>query len=130
MDEDIIDAARTIRPYLPELVGNEADAYDREIAGLIAEAQAGHDVDGELLAVLSRSQATHTWAARVLENDRHLPPDIQRIADRSYEPLAGVGEPVAAERYLCPRGDYVRYRISISDPAPVCPTHECALETS
>jgi hypothetical protein len=129
MDEDIVDVARTIRPYLQELVGTEADAYDREIAGLIAEARAGHDVDDELLAVLSRSPTAHAWAARVLENDRHLPPDIQQIADRSYQPLPGAGEAVAAERYQCPRGDYVWYRISVSDPVPDCPTHQCALET-
>ena len=130
MDEDIIDVARTIRPYLPKLVGTEADAYDREIAGLIAQAQAGNDVGDQLLAVLTRSSAVHDWAAHVLENDRHLPPDIQQIAERGFQLLPGLGEPVAAERYQCPHGDYVWYQISVSDQAPDCPTHECALTTS
>jgi hypothetical protein len=115
---------------LPTLVGSEADLYDREIAGLIAEAQVGHDIGDELLAVLRRSPIVHDWAARVLENDRHLPPDIQRITDRSYQSLPGQGEPVEAERYECPYGDYVWYRISISDPVPSCQTHKCVLKAS
>jgi hypothetical protein len=133
MDEDIVDVARTIRPYLPKLVGTEADAYDREIADLIAKAQAGHDVGDQLHAVLTRSSAVHDWAARVLENDQHLPPDIQPIAERrerGYQPLPGLGEPVMADRYECPYGDYVWYQISVSDPVPDCPTHKCTLRTS
>jgi len=130
MDEDVIDVARTIRAYLPKLVGIEADAYDREIADLIAKAQAGDDVGEQLLAVLTRSPTVHDWAARVLENDRHLPPDIQPITERGYQPLPGPGEPIQAERYECPYGDYVWYQISVSDPVPDCLTHKCALTIS
>ena len=130
MDEDIIDVARTIRPYLPRLVGAEADACDREIVDLIAEAQAGHDVGDQLLAVLTRSPTVHEWAAGLLENERHLPPDVLLKAERGYQPLPGAGEPVEAQRYECPYGDYVWYRISISDRPPGCPTHNCALTTS
>ena len=106
MDEDLIDVARTIRPYLPDLVGAETEVYDQEVADLIAEAHGGHDVDEQLIAVLTRSETIHVWAARVLENDRHLPPEIQQITERAYQPLPGPGEPVAAERFECPYGDY------------------------
>jgi len=57
MDEDVIDVARAIRPYLPELVGAEAAAYDREIADLTAEAHGGRDVGDQLAALLTRSAA-------------------------------------------------------------------------
>jgi hypothetical protein len=129
MDEDIFDVARTIRPYLPKLVGTEAHAYDQEIAHLIAKAQDGYDVDDQMLAVLTRSPAVRDWSARVLENDRHLPPNIQQ-AERGFQPLPGLGEPVEAERYECPCGDYVWYKISVSDSVPQCPTHKCALVSS
>jgi hypothetical protein len=130
VDEDILDVARTIRPYLPELVGAEADSYDRELADLLAEARGGRDVGDQLVAVLTRSAAAHAWAARVLESDRHLPPELQQIRERGYQPLPGPGEPVDAERYECPEGDYVWYRISVSAPVPICPTHKSPLVAS
>jgi len=125
--DDIVDVARTIRPYLSELVGAEADAYDRELADLLAEARDGRDVGDQLTAVLTRSAAVHAWAARVLENERHLPPEIQQITERGYQPLPGLGEPVDAARYECPHGDYVWYRISVGFPVPTCPTHRLLL---
>jgi hypothetical protein len=129
VDEDIVDVARTIRPYLSALVGEEAGAYDREIAGLLARARDGYDVSDQLLAVLTRSKATHAWAARVLENHWHLPPEISREQERGYQPLPGHGETVDAEKFECPFGDYVWYRISVGVPVPACPTatHNCPL---
>ena len=127
MDEDIVNVARTIRPYLSALVGEEADAYDREIAGLLARAQEGHDVSDQLLAVLTQSRTTHAWAARVLEDDRHLPPEISQELERGFQPLPGHGEKVDAEQFECPHGDYVWYRISVGVPVPACPTHTCPL---
>jgi hypothetical protein len=129
VDEGIVDVARTIRPYLPALVGEEAGMYDREIAGLLARARDGHDVSDQLFAVLTRSKPTHAWAARVLENDRHLPPEISRELERGYQPLPGHTGTVKAEKFECPFGDYVWYRISVGMPVPRCPTptHNCLL---
>jgi hypothetical protein len=128
VDEDIVNVARMIRPYLPALVGDEADEYDREIAGLLARAHNGEDVSDRLLAVLTRSKATHGWAARVLESDRQLPPEISQPLERGYQQLPGDDGVIDAERFECPHGDYVWYRISVGVVAPPCPTHpECPL---
>jgi hypothetical protein len=129
VDEDIIEVARTIRPYLPDLVGAEAGAYDQEIAQLLAEARTGRDVSDQLFTVLTRSPAAHAWSARVLEDEQHRPPEIAppRVRSYNFEQLAGAGEPVDAERYACPEGDYVWYRISVAVPVPACPTHKCPL---
>jgi hypothetical protein len=130
MDEQLLEAARAIRPYLPELVGAEASAYDQEIARLIADAQAGRNVDEQLFTVLSRPADVRDWVASVLESDRNLPPRIQQVIERGYHSLPGPGEPVDAERYECAYGDYVWYQLSVGDLVPQCPTHKRGLVSS
>jgi hypothetical protein len=128
VNEDIVNVARTIRPYLPALVGDEADEYDREIAYLVARARDGEDVSDQLLAVLTRSNAIHAWAARVLESDQQVPPEVSQALERGFQGLPGDGGVVDAEKFECPRGDYVWYRISVGVAVPPCPTHpECPL---
>jgi hypothetical protein len=128
VDEDIMNVARMIRPYLPALVGDETDEYDREIAGLLARARDGDDVSDQLLAVLTRSKATHAWAARVLESGRQLPPEVSQTLERGYQQLLGDGGVIGAEKFECPCGDYAWYRISVGVTVPRCPTHpECPL---
>jgi hypothetical protein len=130
VDEDIVDVAKKIRPYLLDLMGEEAAECDRTIAGLLAEALDGHDVTDRLTDVLTQSRTTHAWAARVLENDRHLPPEISQARERGYQPLPGRGEAFDAEKFECPSGDYVWYRMSVGDPIPACPTHKSLLVAS
>lgn len=127
MDDDIVDVAKKIRPFLPDLVGDDAPEYDRVIAGLIADSRDGRDVTAQLSEVLTRSAATHAWAARVLEDDRRLPP---RVLERGFQPLPGYGEVIDAERFECPDGDYVWYRMSVGDTVPSCTTHHRLLVLS
>lgn len=122
MDKDIVIAAQTIRPYLSALAGEEAAAYDREIAGLLARARDGHDVSEQLLAVLTRSRAMHAWAARVIADERHLPPEIVQALERGYQTLPGDGGIIDAEKFACCYGDFVWFRISVGVPVPDCPT--------
>lgn len=124
MDESILDVARTIRPYLKELVGEEAAGYDQEISRLLAAALAGTDVGDELMSVLVRSSAVQTWAAQVLEDDLHRPPEMQPVDELGYEPLpTPEGPPTEAEKFCCPAGDYVWWRRSIGQQVPACPDH-------
>jgi hypothetical protein len=123
MDEDILEVARVIRPYLPDLVGSEAPAYDEHIAGLIAAAQTGHDVSDDLTAVFQRSAEVHAWAAQVLQDDQHRPPDLQVTLELGFEPLPGEGGPVQADKYCCPNGDCTWWRRYAGQPIPSCPSH-------
>jgi hypothetical protein len=127
VDDDIVDVAKKIRPFLEELVEDEAPEYDRIIAGLIADSRGGRDVTAPLTEVLTGSDATHAWVARVLENGRRLPP---RVLDRGFQQLPGYGEVIDAERFECPDGDYVWYRMSVGDKVPSCPTHDRLLVLS
>jgi hypothetical protein len=121
MDEDLLDVARTIRPYLEELVGAEAAFYDQEIARLLAAAHAGADVDERLTVVLSRSTATHAWAAKTLEDELHRPPHLQPVRELGFEHLPGKESPTATDKYCCPERDFVWWRRSVAKPVPPCP---------
>jgi len=49
-DEVVLEAARSIRPYLNELAGPEAGDLDRQLSGLLGEAASGRDgIDGRVL---------------------------------------------------------------------------------
>ena len=136
MDELLLDAARSIRPYLVDLVGDRALDVDRRIVLLLIRADAGHDVDEDLLGVLTETPATQEWAASVIENDRHLPPDLQHLQERDAvgPPLAyravpnPYGEPVDAERYTCPVDrNYVWWRRHVGQEVRQCPDHPSVL---
>jgi hypothetical protein len=123
MDEDLLEVARVIRSYLPDLVGSEAGSYDERIAGLLAAARSGEKVDEELAAVLQQRSAMHVWAARVLQDELHRPPDLQPAFELGFEPLPGAASPVQAAKYCCPEHDFVWWRRSAGQAVPSCPTH-------
>ena len=88
-------------------------------------------MDDAILDLLTESPATHSWAASVIEDERHLPPDLQArllrsIEDGGFSPLPNPygGDPVDALRYVCPvDGSYVWWRTSVGQPVPTCPDH-------
>jgi hypothetical protein len=124
VDESILDVARTIRPYLEELVGEEAAGYDQEISRLLTASLAGTNVDDELMSVLVRSDEVQSWAAQVLEDDLHRPPELQPVDELGYEPLpTPQGPPTEAEKFCCPSGDYVWWRRFVGAPMRTCPDH-------
>ncbi len=127
-DEQILEAARAIRPYLAELVGPDADRVDEELAALLARSRDGEhgEVEGLILDCLMRNPATHDWAARFLIHQR---PADAGTGQRGYDPLGGEGELVAALRFACPEGgDTVWYRRSVGQKPPICTTHGLTLQ--
>lgn len=125
MDQDIIDVARTIRFYLPELVSDKADAYDNEIKNLLARAHEGVDVGDEIMAVLTRS-GVKEWVIRVFEDQYHRPPALlPRDRGTVYErPPSPVTTPVLSDKYECPVDrNYVWYRPAVGYSIPDCKDH-------
>lgn len=112
--EKILDCARSIRPYLPELVGTEAETVDRQLADLLAQARVGDSVDAEILALLKRIPNTRNWAAEFLAPEQF---------SKGFERLPGSSGAISAQKFVCPYGDYVWYRRSAGIPVPTCPTH-------
>lgn len=112
--DKILEGARLIRSYLPELLGDQAPAVDRDIAALLALAQQGETVDEPLLTLLKDHEATYLWMGEYLST--------QQVA-KGFEPLPGRSGAIAAPKYTCPQGDYVWYQRSAGQPIPHCPSH-------
>lgn len=112
--EELLECSRSIRPYLLELLGAEAEAFDLQLADLLAQAKAGESVDTKILELLKSHPKTRNWAAEFLA-PKQIP--------KGFERLPGSSDAVAAQKFVCPEGDYVWYRRSVGVPIPICPTH-------
>ena len=129
MDEGVWEAARCVRPYLVELLGPVAAvAVDAELARLLNDRADGEDVGERLREVLDAHDATGVFLARVLDDaPAYRPPGLSGRS-KSYQGLAGDPQPVGADRFACPCGDYVWYLPEVGTRVPQCPTHRCPLE--
>ncbi|NJN87077.1 MAG: hypothetical protein HC881_13255 [Leptolyngbyaceae cyanobacterium SL_7_1] len=120
---DILEAARSIRPYLNELLGvTNAEAIDHQLAELLAQANTGRSVDNSILELLATQDATREWIAAFLQ-DKQQPEHL-----RSFSPLPGPPSIVSAAKFVCPQGDYIWYRPRVGIEPPPCPTHDIPLD--
>jgi hypothetical protein len=127
-EQGLLEAARVIRPYLPDLVGPEAKRLDGQISELLARADTDDTVTTSLRSLLDQHEATRDFLAEVLADaPRYLPPDLRpdgvRSRDPGLQPLPGPVGPVYADLYSCPYGDFEFYQLALDDPIPPCPTH-------
>jgi hypothetical protein len=125
-DQVVLEAACAIRPYLPELLGNDASKVDAELSALL-EVESGSGVEVERLhRLLQRDEATREWLLEFLDDPAHVPPDVQAV--RSSGVQFPDGNPVRAVRYRCPEADhYVWYRRTVTERVAECPDHACTL---
>lgn len=118
-EREVLDAARAIRPHLPDLVGEGADEVDDQLQLLLVRSETGETVKIAILQVLGQRDATRQWAYELLKVPQR---------DRSYEALPGKVQVVSVPKYVCPKGDGTPwYRFSISDQVPLCPNHRILL---
>lgn len=121
--EDVIEAARIIQPYLPDLLGPEAPTVDRALVDLLAKVESGEAVDNQILEFLAERDATREWTRQFLTDK--MPPPVMR----SYDPLAGSVSKIDANAFACPEPNcnYVWYRPKAGIEAPLCPEHQIPL---
>lgn len=130
MDHGILEAARVIRPNLTELVGPAAEELDARIAELLAADAAGKDVTVELRSLFANDDATQSFLDAVLGDAPHYrPPSIlpSDLRGPGFTQLAGDVAAPHANRYVCPLGDYVWYRLLVGATVPLCGTHQITL---
>lgn len=124
-DDGVLEAARAIRPYLSDFLDPAlAGTLDRRIANQLADPAASVT---ELRSLLEEQEDTAWFLRRVLSDKWHRPPYQQPPGVR--DPVSPGGDPalIEADRYSCPRGDYVRYRPEVGSAVPDCPTHGISL---
>ncbi|NEQ34005.1 MAG: choline/carnitine O-acyltransferase [Leptolyngbya sp. SIO4C5] len=120
--EDILEAARSIRPYLNELIDpSAAEQLDQTLAELLAQAEQNSSVKILIQKHLREHAETRQWVKDFLE-DKKLPNE-----NRSFQPLPGHRSIVNAPKFVCPEGDYVWYRPRAGMEPPQCPTHHIPL---
>ncbi|MEK6438966.1 hypothetical protein [Pseudonocardia sp. T1-2H] len=117
-DDDILEAARTIRSVLAEMPGiDDPAAIDAALAAAVSE----HDVQAAR-AELWRRPVMRRWAKEFVRLG--VPPELVLEQTRSgAAPPPGHGGIVAAPRFRCPQGDYVWYRRTAVHAVPLCPSH-------
>jgi hypothetical protein len=136
-DNEIIEAARSIRPYLRSLLGdNRGPTVDAELGTLLDESREGRPVTGPLQELLTASTSTANWLERFAEWD--VPPEIveqrKNLVGRyqvaaggdgeaagGYEPGAGDIGDIKGDVYTCPQGNYTWYASSSGQAPPPCP---------
>jgi hypothetical protein len=127
--EHILEAARSLRPELAELIGGaDADALDRELAELIARANAGAlpDADRRILRLLQEREETMEWVSDYLEE--RFPPEVEESNTRGFQSLPGAGSPLPGDAtFRCPENDFVWVRRTVGTPVPLCHTHHIPL---
>jgi hypothetical protein len=118
----IAELARAIRSYLAGLVddGEVAARLDAELAGLLAET-GSPSFQADVLEAVGTHAATRDWAAAFLESG--APPDVAPQVERGYAAPPGRGVVAVVARYVCPEGDYVRWRRAAGMELEPCPTH-------
>jgi hypothetical protein len=128
--DEILEAARLIRPHLPELLGNKAPVLDAQLAELLARAESGEDVISSIFSALNRYPTTREWFAnRVHPQSRASKPEPKpdygdhSAGNEDYGSLPGHMEPVNASKYMCPEGDFAWYCLSVAEEVPTCPIH-------
>jgi hypothetical protein len=122
--EDVLEAARFIRPSLLDLLGAEAETVDRALAELLAKAESGEAVDNQILELLAERDPTREWTRQFLIDK--IPPPVMR----SYDPLEGSVSVIDANTFVCedckqedPNNYLVWHRPKQGIDPPLCKKH-------
>ncbi len=123
--QEILDAARTIRPELPTLIAADAQTVDAQIADLLRRADAGEPVHNAILQLLAQHEQTRQWMDAYLAVDNQA----KRLrVMRTYRQPGGDPDPIDAERYVCPVAcDTVWWKQFAGEEIPDCETHKIRL---
>jgi hypothetical protein len=122
-DDGLFAAARAVRPFLADLVPQEAAIVDRELASTLLS----NDPDDVRLDRIQSVFASHDslidWIGQFLAADSTPPEVIEIVTRGDYRGLAGDPGPLPGTRFVCPNGDYefhVLRRGQVIRPCPTC----------
>jgi hypothetical protein len=125
--DEILSAAKAIRPHLTRLLGSENDTFALELDRLLDEAAAGRSVNRQVGTLLASTEATRSWTRFFLNGEERAVVGTVR----GYAPPPGESQaPVPARLYACPEPDCTtvwRCR-SAGQPIPRCPEHRLLVQ--
>jgi len=117
--EQIRETARSIKPFLRELVPEHAELIDKRLSELLGRDEPQDEL---LLELLSAYPGTREWISSRL---------AQGTPGTTRGFLGTIGAPAALqlEKYSCPGGDYNWYATSVGEEIPLCPNHNIPLQS-
>src|SRR5256885_4511755 len=128
MDNEMIEIAKRIRPYLTDLVGpDQAPRIDEQLATILADGGPESVLEERIDRVLHEDPALLGWAAATLDDPCLRPPGVRGHTERGVDNGLGDGETIDAERFDCPCGGYTWYRLSVVYSGMRCPFHDLVL---
>lgn len=116
--EQILELARAIRPYLPDLLPQPtATKVDQTLENLLAEADSNSSTPLLIQKCLRSHEATREWANKFLGDPE--------FADthRQYNPLASQPSVILSTPFKCPECHRIWFRSRVGEEIPLCPIH-------
>ncbi|MEO1068480.1 MAG: hypothetical protein AAFW95_05085 [Cyanobacteria bacterium J06638_6] len=121
-----VDAARALRPKLPELIGDQANILGPQLDQLLDQADQGQSVSSAIRKLVKAYPDAYDWLIEYLSAGdaagyNPFSDDMQRGID--FNPLAGNVGNILAGIYRCPQcGSFYLHRSEGSD-IPPCDNH-------
>jgi hypothetical protein len=118
--DDLVSAAKAIRPLLPELLDLEAEQVDQQLAELIDRLEAGESVQNQIAMLLASYEPTRKQMEKLLPGKQQ---------ETRYSDLPGMSTLARPPKYVCPDPGcaHVWYRHQIGQTIPTCPVHRLSL---
>jgi hypothetical protein len=113
--DELIEAARTIRPVLPTLLDAEtAQHVDQQLAELLNQPQVNNrDTARQILSLLQSYDTTETWLVNFSNTGLE-----QKTISLGGDPASSF-----AIQYICPVGNDFKVYQEVNEDIPLCPTH-------
>ncbi|MGK5173096.1 hypothetical protein [Geodermatophilus sp. CPCC 205761] len=118
-ENPLIEAGRTIRAFLPSILDDRAEDFDRRLLVQLRERNVSGVED-----VLQSSPKVIDWVGDFTAHG--IPPEVALLAERDggYQAAPGRGIPSPVPRYECPVDHlYVWYRVDPRERVRECPDH-------
>lgn len=129
-EDPLLAAAREVRPFLADVVGKDAAAVDKALAGILLATQPIPDKLSQVQEVFANDNRLVDWAGQFI-GAGSIPPEVAAQAARGpgigYVDLPGDTGSRAGVQFTCPNGDYTRYLLRRGELLPPCPTCGIAL---
>lgn len=120
---DIVEGAKSIRPHLPVLLNEGAAELDEQLSDLLNSERDEEETALQVLGLLSEVPKAAEWLSDFLAVKSSSGEVGSHLATRSFNPVPGQHAPPKTDKYICPRGDFIWYRIAVGTTVPTCRTH-------
>src|SRR5437868_385501 len=115
-DEDVIEAARAIRPRLASLVGEDVTRIGASLDAIMSSADPVSKMADDIVSVVVAHDRLRVEFLKLFPEEK----DIVRSASYVGGP-PGLSAPSATAVYYCPKCDYRFPIFEVGEPVPPCP---------